>query len=102
MHLFYSYAILYNNVMFQGLLTCFTGNGEPFYQWSKAVQIRTNLDLVLDWLQGIGLGDIAAEFFRKLSTTVNLLCIPKTSLLKVGYVHKYIICQLYGLYTEFL
>ncbi|CAI9563980.1 unnamed protein product [Staurois parvus] len=61
------------------------GNGEPFYQWSKAVQIRTNLDLVLDWLQGIGLGDIATEFFRKLSATVNLLCIPKTSLLKLSW-----------------
>jgi hypothetical protein len=60
-----------------------TGQSRPFYQWSRAVQIRTNLDLVLDWLQGAGLGDIATEFFRKLSTTVNLLCVPRTSLLKV-------------------
>ncbi|XP_069804897.1 ras-interacting protein 1 isoform X2 [Dendropsophus ebraccatus] len=75
---FFSNASLFNTLMEKG-------NGEPFYQWSKAVQIRTNLDLVLDWLQGIGLGDIAAEFFRKLSTTVNLLCIPKTSLLKISW-----------------
>ncbi|XP_053308345.1 ras-interacting protein 1 isoform X2 [Spea bombifrons] len=75
---FFSNASLFNTLMEKG-------NGEPFYQWSKAVQIRTNLDLVLDWLQGIGLGDIAAEFFRKLSTTVNLLCIPKTSLLKLSW-----------------
>lgn len=60
-----------------------TGQGRPFYQWSRAVQIRTNLDLVLDWLQGAGLGDIAMEFFRKLSMAVNLLCVPRTSLLKV-------------------
>lgn len=60
-----------------------TGQGRPFYQWSRAVQIRTNLDLVLDWLQGAGLGDIATEFFRKLSMAVNLLCVPRTSLLKV-------------------
>ena len=60
-----------------------TGQGRPFYQWSRAVQIRTNLDLVLDWLQGAGLGDIATEFFRKLSIAVNLLCVPRTSLLKV-------------------
>ncbi|CAH2319376.1 ras-interacting 1 [Pelobates cultripes] len=75
---FFSNASLFNTLMEKG-------NGEPFYQWSKAVQIRTNLDLVLDWLQAIGLGDIAAEFFRKLSTTVNLLCIPKTSLLKLSW-----------------
>ncbi|XP_073408219.1 ras-interacting protein 1 isoform X1 [Dendrobates tinctorius] len=75
---FFSNASLFNTLMEKG-------NGEPFYQWSKAVQIRTNLDLVLDWLQGIGLGDIASEFFRKLSTTVNLLCIPKTSLLKLSW-----------------
>ncbi|XP_040181567.1 ras-interacting protein 1 isoform X1 [Rana temporaria] len=75
---FFSNASLFNTLMEKG-------NGEPFYQWSKAVQIRTNLDLVLDWLQGIGLGDIATEFFRKLSTTVNLLCIPKTSLLKISW-----------------
>ncbi|XP_029440257.1 ras-interacting protein 1 [Rhinatrema bivittatum] len=75
---FFSNASLFNTLMEKG-------TREPFYQWSKAVQIRTNLDLVLDWLQGVGLGDIAAEFFRKLSTTVNLLCIPKTRLLKVSW-----------------
>lgn len=49
------------------------------------MQIRTNLDLVLDWLQGAGLGDIATEFFRKLSMAVNLLCVPRTSLLKASW-----------------
>ncbi|XP_006026820.1 ras-interacting protein 1 isoform X2 [Alligator sinensis] len=75
---FFSNASLFNTLMEKG-------NGAPFYQWSKAVQIRTNLDLVLDWLQGVGLGDIATEFFRKLSTTINLLCIPKTSLVKASW-----------------
>ncbi|KYO23516.1 ras-interacting protein 1 isoform A [Alligator mississippiensis] len=75
---FFSNASLFNTLMEKG-------NGTPFYQWSKAVQIRTNLDLVLDWLQGVGLGDIATEFFRKLSTTINLLCIPKTSLVKATW-----------------
>ncbi|XP_074872352.1 ras-interacting protein 1 isoform X1 [Carettochelys insculpta] len=75
---FFSNASLFNTLMERG-------SGGPFYQWSKAVQIRTNLDLVLDWLQGVGLGDIAAEFFRKLSTTANLLCIPKTSLVKATW-----------------
>lgn len=60
------------------------GSSQSLFQWAKAVQIRTNLDLVLDWLQGVGLGDIATEFFRKLSTLANLLCVPKTSLLQVN------------------
>ena len=61
-----------------------TGSTGPFFQWSRAVRIRTNLDLLLDWLQAVGLGDIAAEFFRKLSATANLLCTPRSSLSKVG------------------
>ncbi|XP_043937474.1 ras-interacting protein 1 [Protopterus annectens] len=77
---FFSNTSLFNTLMERG-------NGDSFYQWSKAVQIRTNLDLILDWLQRVGLGDIAAEFFRKLSSTVNLLCIPKTSLLKASWAN---------------
>ncbi|GAA6097503.1 ras-interacting protein 1 isoform X1 [Tachysurus ichikawai] len=50
---------------------------DSLFSWARAVQIRTNLDLVLDWLQGVGLGDIASEFLKKLSNTVNFLCIPK-------------------------
>lgn len=56
---------------------------DGLFSWSRAVQIRTNLDLVLDWLQGAGLGDIASEFLKKLSVTVNFLCIPKTRLIQV-------------------
>nr|KAF6411519.1 Ras interacting protein 1 [Rousettus aegyptiacus] len=75
---FFSNASLLNSLMERG-------QGRPFYQWSRAVQIRTNLDLVLDWLQGAGLGDIATEFFRKLSMAVNLLCVPRTSLVKASW-----------------
>ncbi|KAM4824944.1 ras-interacting protein 1 isoform 1-T2 [Thomomys bottae] len=75
---FFSNASLLNSLMERG-------QSRPFYQWSRAVQIRTNLDLVLDWLQGAGLGDIATEFFRKLSIAVNLLCVPRTSLLKASW-----------------
>ncbi|KAM8846507.1 ras-interacting protein 1 isoform 2-T3 [Synchiropus picturatus] len=58
---------------------------DGLFSWSRAVQIRTNLDLVLDWLQGAGLGDIASEFMRKLSITVNFLCIPKTRLIQSSW-----------------
>lgn len=60
---------------------------DGLFSWSRAVQIRTNLDLVLDWLQGAGLGDIASEFMKKLSVTVNFLCIPKTRLIQVIQLH---------------
>uniref|UniRef100_A0A8C6X6H6 Ras interacting protein 1 n=1 Tax=Naja naja TaxID=35670 RepID=A0A8C6X6H6_NAJNA len=76
---FFSNASLFNTIMERG------GSGTSLFQWAKAVQIRTNLDLVLDWLQGIGLGDIATEFFRKLSNTANLLCVPKSSLLQASW-----------------
>ncbi|KAF4088363.1 hypothetical protein AMELA_G00082040 [Ameiurus melas] len=58
---------------------------DSLFSWSRAVQIRTNLDLVLDWLQGAGLGDIASEFLKKLSNTVNFLCIPKTRLIQSSW-----------------
>lgn len=79
--------------MTSSLSVCFLGNchialfcffpSDGLFSWSRAVQIRTNLDLVLDWLQGAGLGDIASEFMKKLSVTVNFLCIPKTRLIQV-------------------
>lgn len=55
-----------------------------FYQWSRGVQIRANLDLLLDWVQSIGLADLATDFFQKLSAAVNLLATPKETLLQVG------------------
>uniref|UniRef100_A0A4W5NIF4 Ras interacting protein 1 n=1 Tax=Hucho hucho TaxID=62062 RepID=A0A4W5NIF4_9TELE len=58
---------------------------DGLFSWSRAVQIRTNLDLVLDWLQGAGLGDIASEFLKKLSVTVNFLCVPKTRLIQSSW-----------------
>lgn len=69
---------------------CFFFFLDGLFSWSRAVQIRTNLDLVLDWLQGAGLGDIASEFMRKLSITVNFLCIPKTRLIQV--IHLMYMC----------
>ncbi|KAJ8005143.1 hypothetical protein DPEC_G00143590 [Dallia pectoralis] len=60
---------------------------DGLFSWSRAVQIRTNLDLVLDWLQGAGLGDIASEFLKKLSVTVNFLCVPKTRLIQSSWAN---------------
>lgn len=62
---------------------CPSGSVAGFYQWSRGVQIRANLDLLMDWVQSIGLGDLATEFFQKLSAAVNLLATPKETLLQV-------------------
>jgi len=60
-----------------------SGSIAGFYQWSRGVQIRANLDLLMDWIQSIGLGDLANEYLRKLSAAVNLLAMPRESLLQV-------------------
>lgn len=54
-----------------------------FYNWSRGVQMRANLDLLMDWLQNISLAHVAADFFQKLSAAVNLLATPKETLLQV-------------------
>ncbi|KAJ3601092.1 hypothetical protein NHX12_032065, partial [Muraenolepis orangiensis] len=61
------------------------GSGGGFYQWSRGVQIRANLDLLMDWAQSAGLGDQAVEFFQKLSAAVNILATPKESLLQASW-----------------
>ncbi|KAL7850577.1 hypothetical protein SRHO_G00199260 [Serrasalmus rhombeus] len=75
---FFTNASLFNILMERG-------SGGGFYQWSRGVQIRANLDLLMDWTQSIGLGDLAAEFFQKLSSAVNLLATPKETLLQASW-----------------
>lgn len=65
------------------LSTPSAGSVGGFYQWSRGVQIRANLDLMMDWFQSIGLGELATQFFQKLSAAVNLLATPKETLLQV-------------------
>lgn len=37
----------------------------------------------MDWIQGVGLADVADGFFQKLSSAVNLLATPRETLLQV-------------------
>ena len=60
------------------------GSGGTFYQWSRGVQIRANLDLLMDWAHGAELGELALGCLNKLSTAVNLLATPKEHLLQVS------------------
>ncbi|XP_043088587.1 ras-associating and dilute domain-containing protein-like isoform X2 [Puntigrus tetrazona] len=75
---FFTNASLFNTLMERG-------SGGGFYQWSRGVQIRANLDLLMDWIQSIGLGDLAADFFQRLSSAVNLLATPKETLLQASW-----------------
>ncbi|XP_075999150.1 ras-associating and dilute domain-containing protein-like [Genypterus blacodes] len=75
---FFINASLFNSLMERGSLG-------GFYQWSRGVQIRANLDLLMDWIQSIGLGDVATEFFQKLSAAVNLLATPRETLLQASW-----------------
>ncbi|XP_076154343.1 ras-associating and dilute domain-containing protein isoform X1 [Alosa pseudoharengus] len=72
---FFINALLFNLLMERG-------SGGTFYHWSRGVQIRANLDLVMDWAHGVELGELALGCLSKLSTAVNLLATPKEHLLQ--------------------
>ncbi|XP_051770947.1 ras-associating and dilute domain-containing protein isoform X2 [Ctenopharyngodon idella] len=73
---FFINALLFNLLMERG-------SGGTFYHWSRGVQIRANLDLLMDWTHGAGLGDLAHTYLLKLSSAVNLLATPKENLLQM-------------------
>ncbi|XP_077414805.1 ras-associating and dilute domain-containing protein-like isoform X2 [Vanacampus margaritifer] len=75
---FFINASLFNALMERG-------SEVGFYQWSRGVQMRANLDLLMDWLQSISLADVAADFFQKLSAAINLLATPKETLLQASW-----------------
>uniref|UniRef100_A0A1A8NIB9 Uncharacterized protein n=1 Tax=Nothobranchius rachovii TaxID=451742 RepID=A0A1A8NIB9_9TELE len=68
-------ASLFNSLMERG--------SQPgFYQWSRGVHMRANLDLVLDWAHAAGLGELASEQIHTLSSAINLLATPRKNLLQ--------------------
>nr|XP_057904402.1 ras-associating and dilute domain-containing protein-like isoform X2 [Doryrhamphus excisus] len=75
---FFINASLFNTLMERGSVV-------GFYQWSRGVQMRANLDLLMDWVHGASLGDVAADFLQKLSAAVNLLATPKETLLQASW-----------------
>ncbi|XP_070401485.1 ras-associating and dilute domain-containing protein isoform X3 [Nothobranchius furzeri] len=69
-------ASLFNSLMERG--------SQPgFYQWSRGVHMRANLDLVLDWAHAAGLGELASEQIHTLSSAINLLATPRKNLLQM-------------------
>ncbi|KAM9510608.1 LOW QUALITY PROTEIN: ras-interacting protein 1 [Guaruba guarouba] len=73
---FFCNASLFNSLM---------ERGGALFQWGRAVRLRTTLDLVLDSVAAMGLGDVASEFFQKLSAASNLLCTPRACLSKMTW-----------------
>ncbi|XP_068611004.1 ras-associating and dilute domain-containing protein-like [Brachionichthys hirsutus] len=72
-------ASLFNSLMERG--------SEPgFYQWSSGVHMRASLDLLLDWAHTAGLGGVAVEQTRSLSSALNLLATPRRNLLQTSWV----------------
>ncbi|XP_008291037.1 ras-associating and dilute domain-containing protein [Stegastes partitus] len=68
-------ASLFNSLMERG--------SEPgFYQWSRGVRMRANLDVLLDWAHAAGLGEVASEHTHTLSSAINLLATPRKNLLQ--------------------
>lgn len=64
------------------------GSEPAFYQWSRGVRMRANLDMLLDWAHAVGLGELALEHTHTLSSAINLLATPRKKLLKVEkYTH---------------
>ncbi|KAM3592333.1 uncharacterized protein V6R79_016753 [Siganus canaliculatus] len=77
--LYFINASLFNSLMERG--------SEPgFYQWSRGVCMRANLDLLLDWAQVAGLGDLALKHTHTLSSAINLLATPRKNLLQMSWV----------------
>ncbi|XP_051530637.1 ras-associating and dilute domain-containing protein-like [Myxocyprinus asiaticus] len=75
---FFINALLFNLLMERA-------SGGTFYQWSRGVQIRANLDMLMDWAHGAGLSDLAHSYLLKLSSAVNLLATPKENLLQMSW-----------------
>ncbi|XP_051969071.1 ras-associating and dilute domain-containing protein-like [Xyrauchen texanus] len=75
---FFINALLFNQLMERG-------TGGTFYHWSRGVQIRANLDILVDWAHRAGLSDLAHSYLLKLSSAVNLLATPKENLLQMSW-----------------
>ncbi|XP_066521598.1 ras-associating and dilute domain-containing protein [Hoplias malabaricus] len=61
------------------------GSGGSFYSWSCGVQIRANMDLVMDWAYAAGVSEVAHSYLLKISSAVNLLATPRENLLQSSW-----------------
>ncbi|XP_015280676.1 PREDICTED: ras-associating and dilute domain-containing protein-like, partial [Gekko japonicus] len=75
---FFSNTLLFNQLMEKGSsLGCF--------HWSKGVRVRATLRLLLEWAQSVGFGQLADQFFSKLSSVASLLAMPNSQLVQLTW-----------------
>ncbi|XP_061455645.1 ras-associating and dilute domain-containing protein isoform X2 [Rhineura floridana] len=75
---FFTNTLLFNQLMEKGCsLGCF--------HWSKGVRVRATLRLLLEWAQSMGFGQLAHEFFSKLSSVASLLAMPNSQLVQMTW-----------------
>uniref|UniRef100_F7AF95 Ras-associating and dilute domain-containing protein n=1 Tax=Ornithorhynchus anatinus TaxID=9258 RepID=F7AF95_ORNAN len=55
------------------------------FHWPKGVQVCAHLRQLLEWVQRMGFGPLAEQFFRKLSCTTNLLATPSAQLVQMSW-----------------
>ncbi|XP_077407379.1 ras-associating and dilute domain-containing protein isoform X2 [Vanacampus margaritifer] len=61
------------------------GSEPAFYQRSTGIRIQTNFDLLLNWSQTTGLGKLALEHTRTVSSAINFLTTPRKKLLQSSW-----------------
>ncbi|XP_062443893.1 ras-associating and dilute domain-containing protein isoform X1 [Rhea pennata] len=75
---FFSNTLLFNQLLDKGSsLGCF--------HWSKGVKLRACVRLLLEWLRGAGLEQLAQQFFAKLAGAADLLAMPGSRLLQMTW-----------------
>ncbi|XP_034564590.1 ras-associating and dilute domain-containing protein-like [Notolabrus celidotus] len=72
-------ASLFNSLMERG-------SERGFYQWSRGIRMRSNLNFLLDWAHTAGLGELALKHTHTLSSAINLLATPRKNLLQKSWV----------------
>ncbi|KAK1794416.1 hypothetical protein P4O66_010737 [Electrophorus voltai] len=80
----FTYLFFFGNTFLFNLLME-RGSEGSFYTWSCGVQIRANLDLLMDWAYAASLGELAQNYLLKLSSAVNLLAMPREHLLQASW-----------------
>ncbi|XP_067390424.1 ras-associating and dilute domain-containing protein [Emydura macquarii macquarii] len=75
---FFSNTLLFNQLMDKG-------SNLGYFHWSKGVKIRAGLRLLLEWVQSVGFGHLAEQFFSKLSSVAHLLAMPSSQLAQMTW-----------------
>ncbi|XP_041670932.1 ras-associating and dilute domain-containing protein-like isoform X1 [Cheilinus undulatus] len=71
-------ASLFNSLMERG-------SERGFYQWSRGILMRSNLNFLLGWAHTAKLGELALKHTQTLRAAINLLATPRKNLLQKSW-----------------